>query len=31
MRIGETASGAEYRMDKKFQNLPIFGILSFPN
>ena len=27
MRIGETASGAEYRMDEQFPNLPIFGIL----
>ena len=27
MWIGETASGAEYRMDKQFQNLQIFGIL----
>ena len=27
MRIGKTASGAEYRMDDKFQNLLIiFGI-----
>ena len=27
MWIGETASGAEYQMDKQFQNLPILGIL----
>ena len=27
MRIGETASDAEYRMDKQFQNLPILVIL----
>ena len=27
MRIGETASGAEYRMDKQLQNLPIFKML----
>ena len=26
MRTGEIASSAEYRMDKQFQNLPIFGI-----
>ena len=26
MRIGEIASGAEYRMMEQFQNLPIFGI-----
>ena len=26
MRIGKTASSAEYRMDKAFQNLLIFGI-----
>ena len=25
IRIGEIASGAEYRMDENFQNLPIFG------
>ena len=27
MGISETASGAEYRIDKHFQNLRIFGIL----
>ena len=26
MRIGKIASSAEYRMDKKFQNLLILGI-----
>ena len=26
MRTGNIASGAEYRMDKQFQNLLIFGI-----
>ena len=26
MRIGEIASGAEYRMDEQFQNLLIIGI-----
>ena len=26
MRIGNIASGAEYRVDEKFQNLPISGI-----
>ena len=31
MRIGEIAIGAEYRMAGQFQNLPISGILSFPN
>ena len=27
MKIGKIANGAEYRMDKQFQNLLIFGIL----
>ena len=27
MRIGEIASGAEYRMDEQFQNLRFFGFL----
>ena len=27
MRIGKTASGAEYRMNKQFQNLSILWIL----
>ena len=27
MRIGKIASSAEYRMDKQFQNVLIFGIL----
>ena len=27
MKIDEIARSAEYRMDKKFQNLLIFGIL----
>ena len=27
MRIGEIASGAEYRMDEQFHNWLIFGIL----
>ena len=27
MRIGKIASGAEYQMEEKFQNLLIFGIL----
>ena len=27
MRIGKIASGAEYRMDEKFENFVIFGIL----
>ena len=27
MRISLIASGAEYRMDQHFQNLPMFGIL----
>ena len=26
MRIGEIASSAEYRIDEKFQNSPIFGV-----
>ena len=26
MRTGKIASGAEYRMDKEFQNFLIFGI-----
>ena len=26
MRIGKIASGAEYRIDERFQNLVIFGI-----
>ena len=26
MKIGKIANGAEYRMDKQFQNLLIFGI-----
>ena len=26
MRIGETAISAEFLMEKKFKNLPIFGI-----
>ena len=25
MNIGKIASSAEYRMDKQFQNFPIFG------
>ena len=27
MKTGEIANGAEYRMDEKFRNLLIFGIL----
>ena len=27
MKIGKIATGAEYRIDEKFQNLLIFGIL----
>ena len=26
MRIGNIASSAEYRMDERFQNLPIFEV-----
>ena len=26
MRIGEIANSAEYRIDKQFQILPIFGV-----
>ena len=29
MRIGKIASGAEYWMDEKFQNLLVFGSLIF--
>ena len=29
MRIGKIASSAEFRMDKWFQNFPIFGISIF--
>ena len=29
-KIGKIANGAEYRMDKQFQNLLIFGIFINP-